>query len=1423
MITLRTLYKILIVCASLGTVYFVLIAQEPSIYPEKKEHPAESESIYREGDWGSYILNKEYYLDDRYSNDDGDSFEVDGDIRLGVVYGHSYFPNNKYRLNADDIAQSSKISEGFNPQNSFQVLMQGHSGKRLTVLVDHDSTREDSLENRYIIQYRAVKDDEALRSLDAGDVDINFQGSRYLSYYSEADKAYGIDTVFKKGNFSFHGFGAVPKGEEQVDSFLGRSRDNSITIPEYQFERNKYFQIEPFIRYDGIKDIGVIQSMSAASFYSTVIFTSAPVNPKQYRCSNVNIQSGSLEMWGDSLTAASNPSFFNNANLSGFFEKYSEGVDYTVNYTTGVITLLRQIRSDSRVFALYRLSGGQATSDPCARTDVVSGKNFVYLKYGSEIEEDSNRNLVLDSGEDRTGDGILNHDMYEIRSRYFIGDKNIDNTRVKVVVKKDGYVFSGSDLEKVGIYSIDGVSGMLQYELREPFRSILSESAKIIYEKYSSNLYTISRYTMDIGYVKEKPSYQLSQSPVVEGSVNVRVNGTSIASSLYTVDYEGGGVSFNDANNPTINENSKVEIRYQYSSQLNVNKEFAGGARCEYVLNDILRFGGSALYKRSGFSEYAPTAGSEPESLAVYEADSSIYLGPSRLGEIASGFTGKNIGEVPAEIKGYAEYARSYRNTNTFGKAIVDDIENADSGESVNLAENEWFLSSMNQSYSQTNRAKLLYKYYRDPSSPSDLYGEGHSAKDIPYSVKPGPYQISGGHIKDGSGQQIDDQQSLVFNADFATGVCASAGVRIDSESDVSGLDYIEVWYRSAGGSGSVNLSFDLGAISEDSDSDGVLDTEDTNRNGVLDYDFENGVYEDKGYTFNPGVSQTTIVGSGCGLNSLTKGDGVLSSEDINNNGIMESLERNISFPGSKAFSEDDVSYSPLQVNLADTSWKCAKIYLRRSALTEDDLYTLRNVSALRMNLVQGAGASTAQIWVDSIRLVSTRWSDIRVDGTATEDTDVIKSTLVDTVNNSEYRDHSFPKERRGDYESLYGEISDLGMYSEKETALSLQYNGTSSHLYSAGNILQRSVDLRNYENISFWYNSRELQSGDALRVDLGSSAIDYDSYEFPLQTKGSWVKVNLDLEEGSASKVGSTGNPNRRKVRYINVGVKSSGQGRIWINNFIATKPKTLRGDAQWYEGSIGLKRPVYITKKLKPVMDKVLVSYTSKRNNDTFSCPGFTEGENREENVVKTEAVILPGLSMQCELKSTQTSTDSAEEYSPIRSHERSLVFGLAGISDDQNTKYGLDYSVIGSENIFEYNSVETVIKNKEKKTAQTPVLYFQRKSFFLSSVESDLGIRLNNMFSHTSRDNPYAGSPEEEMYQNSIFDYSYSIKNKYVSILHKGDIEAKENVRWLESDENSDNKVRGDYHFPFFHSDENYKYIEREKPVFAFVESV
>ncbi|MCP4135623.1 MAG: hypothetical protein GY754_31940 [bacterium] len=1373
---------------------------------------------YRKGDWDRYVIGPEYQALSQqdpstmlYQGDDVNIHSY-GSMRLALNYGGSVYTDDKYRQYDEDTAASRVIESGFVPTQEMQLHMEGKIGKRLTVYIDHDSRKED---NRYLMQYRAVRDDEIIREINAGEIDIKFNHSKYAVYDNSSAKGMGLDVTLKKNDLQVKAFGSITRGNSEVETFTGKSSPGSHTVAEYQYIKRAYYQLEPFKRYDNISSTASLPS-GAAAYTSLVTFTSAPADIAAYSLSSVNISSSQFELYMDDQNAYNN---YNAITLSldgGYYTKLVSGSDYTINYTTGLITFLKDVPQNARIFAAYSLQSG-STADPSARTDVspFTGRYFVFIKYGYSIDEDADDDFTLDVGEDKNGDSQLNLDIYEVRSFYYTGEKYLLSNNFRMQFFKENEVMTGSTVTALGSYTIDYARGIVGFTLREPFKSF---NSGVYLENQPTTVYVDSRYKMAIDYYREARSFQLKHFNIIPNSVRVKVNGRVLSASLYTIDHTSGFLFFPDPNNPLVGPATAIEVRYEYLPFGAQGQAFVGGLRADYKINRSLNLGGSVLFTRTSSSEEISNVNDSPTETALFEGDAALHLDEKRIAEFANLVGGTRRKKVPVEIKAYGEYARSYKNVNSFGKGLIDNMESTEEIVGISVSEKDWVLSSMPSSYTQTDRGQLFYKFYRSLSEPETLQGESYSSTSVDYSVKPGPYNVASGHVSN-SIQETSSQRSLVLDFDFTSGNCVSIAARKLSTGavDFSGLQYVEISYKYTGTTGeAVDIHFDLGKIKEDSDEDSVFDTEDANSNGYLDTDPSAGLYEDRGYAFNG--NNTTTVGSGPGLDYTTSGDGVLNSEDLNGNGILDTTELAYTIPDSSA----SISVT------GSSTWTKKRIYIDRSSLTSAQTDILREVEAMRLYLVKNGSTNTGTVYIDNIKFVSSRWSSIVLDKNSSLSVSTeLKATIINSINDDDYRSEAFLFSEKDVYKSLYGDKTDSELSSESESALQLAYAIPSNTSVSITRRFSTPLDIRFYKTMNLWLNVRDSLSG-TIGIIIGSSDNDYVEYQFPPDYANVWREKKLKLisdSQGDIEVYSSTGTVDMKRIAYITFVIyDAAGSGTIWLNDIYVSEPETLSSGAHWYEGELRITKPLFRTDGGVPILSDIHIKYIQKGHDANFSTIAMNTTDIEEEyKEVYSSVNILPNWNATVDFITEDSETDSLNEEVIESKRGTSSRNSLSVVSDYVSNinavpSVKVSYKHDSYTNYRDETISSTRTTKKTETSTHTPVIAIneQIRDFLWGHFSLKI---LTNMFfkkeeiERTTVDQldekekrQKSGTSFDINYRNKVFYFRPTLavgSEEIIALSGKGTV----NDMGVYSD------VESSFHFPLVYGN-NFKFVERNK---------
>ncbi len=1298
-------FKIIAFLAVLGSAAVMIFAAEltrvvdeyytEDTVAENEKKPSEEIApypTYDYGDWEKHIHRSSESLYSTSSKADDESILIEFKMPINFSYGKSFYTNSKYQTNVEDEPSSADVTEGYYSSMNYMLKVNGYVNDSLYLNIDHDSERENTDENIYEIIYNSTDPESFLQQFKIGNIQVDFNKSQFTFYDNSSQRATGFSTVFKKNNLTFEMFGIVNENLSAVDYFTGFKKNDNIKLREYQYVRRKFYQIEPFKRYDNKTTPPNVSSIAARR--GLIAFTSAPqtavppVSMDQYSLSAVNVTAGSLEIFRDDQIGSNNSNSIQFPGDDGFFDKLSQGADYSVNLQTGEIEFSEPLGRSDRAVALYNISGS-ATSDPSAQN--LNGKIFIYLKYGESLSS-----IEVDAP-------TKGYDVYEIRSRYYLGNTDITSGSFDVAFSDERGTLQSPQIRLLGGYNVNYSEGYMLFNLREPFRTNLSDTKEnFLYSQTEiSNMYVYSEFSIESSYNINSGNVMLSHNNIIPESVSVKIDKNLVSSSLYTVDYLTGEINFDKSYAASVSQNAEVEIKYQYKNEEESESSFIAGARADYALNKNINLGTSLLYSQDSNVYEIPDIDSAPKSNLVGEVDAELNYSAEYLTKLLKPLLGMR--EVPFSYRGYCEYARSVMVVNTFGYGLIDDFDSPGSALNIKLNDDNWILASPPNSLLQSERTQLKYKYYRDPADDYKLKGDGFDYFDIAYGVKPGPYNIAERYLE-------KNDISLVLDFDFNGAdsyACAAVQSLDEQAADFSALQYVEIVYRSAGGNGMVDMSFDLGRINEDSDADGILDTEDRNHNGYLDSDPSLMIFEDSGYVFNPLSELETRIGSGPRINYQTKGDGVLTSEDLNGNSQMDNAEDVITFPSVKALINGAAGQTTLTIDMTDTSWKKVRIYLDRKSLSSADFELLRKCEALRFYITADNNAvDEGRIFINSIDLVMLDWNEIRINGLLNDDAEKLKVSFVDTVGDGEYSSNSFSKKEKDEYEKLF---SNAAEENSSEGALEISYlnldgvppNGSVTRKFA------KSLDFSMYDKLNLWLNVRSFTPGDNIEIIFGRSSWEFFVYNYTFNSADNWQKIQLKLNENASdgiSYTGRNGNADLTEINYITVKINGNS-GRFWINNIYVSDPQDVTGQAFYAENSLQSERALILHENRK-YLDNTGLKHVFKYVEGSFMSP--------ERNDFGTEIVF----------NSIDFKTDVIRKMGTSVNYSRENK-----ISDEflfyQNENFSYNYlfnhdNLIFPDLSFKYG--QNILENKSEESVSTS-LYIKESFFNFYSFYTEL----------------------------------------------------------------------------------------------------
>ncbi|MDD5101763.1 MAG: hypothetical protein PHH62_02120, partial [Endomicrobiaceae bacterium] len=760
---------------------------------------------------------------------------------------------------------------------------------------------------------------------------------------------------------------------------------------------------------------------------------------------------------------------------TGNFIKLVAGTDYSIDYNTGVITFKTTLSKQYVVAIDYQFSDGTWLSDSST------------ISPGSpQVIKDVNNTTAL-STELYTFYSLGNYQItkYNGRDNFILEVRDLNNSVPTIINPGNKSVPKYPNVEGYdanitvdfdnGIFNLQPINGF-------PLHDDLYTSATHRYNFITEYQYKVKIFNLRTDIVP------MSEKVIIDG-VTLKINDD------YVIDYDAGIVTI--LKEDLIKDSSTIDISYDYSP---LGGTSAGstlvGLRSQYAFNNQLSVGGSFIYEFSAEDTTLPDLYSTPSSTFVGEVDSKI-----KDVEITDGL----------KMSASAEYAMSQYIENTTGKAIVESMEGAKQEDSLTLIDDQWFYSSTPNSINVGYDTKAItWKNY-------DVEKK---------TIDPNLEIVSG-----------EKQQVMDLTYDLTACEHVSIGqVLSDSGYDFSDKLYLEIWVKGDFRYTTVQLDY-ASNISEDSDRNYILDTEDTNGDGLIS------PWEDVGRNFQ---NKTTTYG----VSKIGANNGKLDTEDLNTNNILDKYELNLN---------SFILNTYLDTN--KTTWQRLQIPLD---MTNQDLW--RNTKIARITL---SGDRQGTITIGKISVVGNKWEASK------------SNSLSDFEISSIGRDN--PKYisllTNSDYQSLYDIDSSI---IRDEQSLDLSYNSSSSNdeFYAKTTYISSAIDVSSYEKFKFFLyvsSSTAIESGNESEfiMRIGGDSDNYFQYTLPItkDLKDKWTLIAIKQEGYGATAQWSTedthiskvGSPSLQQISFIQTGIKTkqADAGEIWVNEIHVKDSKSKDGNA--------------------------------------------------------------------------------------------------------------------------------------------------------------------------------------------------------------------------------------------------------------------
>ncbi|GAB4318975.1 MAG: hypothetical protein Kow0074_08510 [Candidatus Zixiibacteriota bacterium] len=732
-----------------------------------------------------------------------------------------------------------------------RFTIEGTVGSKVSVKVDQDSERQTDLENRIQIRYKGDEDD-ILQSVEAGNTTLSLPNTRYVGYSQRIQGLFGFKAEAQLGPLDFTMIASQEKGNTVRNRFTAGATGQQVSFRrDYQYARYRFFdigrvgdsvllrdgdQVVRFELYELINTTEVTRGKGGVAYENvTNPGVVEQVSPIRSRFELLGQQGSD---WVLVTEDANRPlPYIKFKNQQSRIETKTLAYYMEVN-RNGSRIQFGSVSGDSLQLQLLKRSN-PSPDDPFWDAE---WKNV----YDLGLRNIDYNEFQLDIYKGQPGDEQNPANVNHQNSVPYLQILGLDRTNASGSPGADGLVDNNRAI-------LDLEAGLLIFPDPRPFDSdvgyspnpafadsTLNERVPAIYETDNyTELQKETKYYFRLVSRSRSTNISLQQVNILPESEVITFNGRRlIKGSDYQIDYGIGQVTL--LRDEFLDPTGELTVDYEYAPFLTAEKKSLFGIRGEYHPNNNFRTGATFLYKGSKATDRPAQLGQEPFRDLVLDYDVFWRTQPGVFTKMADAVPLVKT-EAPSNLSIEAEIARSMPNPNTKGEVFIDDFESARQAYSLGILRETWTIASPPIDlelfepkpargsydpaliwYNPYDQFKITDIYDREVQNNSEdrthvLVLRFDPTKSVLYDDSTNNRREVWGGIMNGLPRGVWDQTRaelieirmgvIAYNDDGSYGVPDSLGT----------------------------LHIDLGRISEDVNLDGQSNTEDVNRNGILD------------------------------------------------------------------------------------------------------------------------------------------------------------------------------------------------------------------------------------------------------------------------------------------------------------------------------------------------------------------------------------------------------------------------------------------------------------------------------------------------------------------------------------------------------------------------------------------------------------
>ncbi|PIE53068.1 hypothetical protein CSA37_02925 [Candidatus Fermentibacteria bacterium] len=1073
----------------------------------------------------------------------GGQLDISGHQTISLSGVSHIYPN---RVNVE--GESSSLFPDLKMEQQLRVRLDGTIGEKIHVAVDHDSQRQIGSDYSVSLSYDG-EEEEIIQSIELGDVNLSITGPEFISYSIPHQGLFGAKLLAQAGPFDFTAIASKEGSSTESSDFVGQASLVTDSILDIHPANNYFFRPWP-------------DSVAAPAIASIEVFiddgdatNNLETGAIQGSCF-VPTPSGDLvaeEKWWDILTPGIDGDYV--LVDSGRTIRFLTPVNDTYDVAVALVTVNGDTVGTAPPGGPYNLKwikqSNPLPSDPTWNYEM---RNYYFLGANNIVRESFNCDIFLQ----RPGEEPISTQNGIPFTRILGLDTNGDGLMYDEEVTMDwenGFIIF-PDTRPFMSDSLAYTNNFI-YTERNPTASQSLYYMRVSY-RAASTTYSLGH----MGIVEGSERVTLKVSGVER---------TLIRDQDYSIIYEVGLLTLmGEAADLAQDPANTLRVTFEYVPFFSSVSKTLLGARMVYNAGAHSWIGGTMMYESASSSEKRPRVGEGEFGTTVFDVDMHFEARPEFMTD-AVNLMPLISTEAESRVVLEGEVAMSLPAGEN--RAWVDDMEGSESAFPLGQSRESWFYPSMPRNGSENLFPVGDFRWYNvtDRWSLQDIIpGEtGPEARRNLNSIlqfvftpsQENPSASWGGFQRciERYGTDFSKKTHLSLYV-RPTGCALDGNLYIDLGERIDEDTY---WLQRVGDELVRRANGELDT--EDVNSDGIRSsTEDTGLDTLMSQD-------EPGFSSsNPDPNQDDYYWNNTNTDLTTRymylnnceGNGRLDTEDLNRNGILDRTNTfyRISIP---------LSNSPYIISTnPENGWMLIQIPLDDSSLvTVPELLcqgepTWEKITYARIWVDGFTQQDTLEFY--DIGLVGNRWQPDRVRlfddiGIPVASGESFTVSVVNNRENSDYMNNPPPGIDPGNDEN--GNL-------KLEQSISLDCeNIASGHQGVARQSFYTNESYILYRKISFPFKG--TADGGEVFLQIGRDSLNY--YEVTADITTSWQQVEVELQdlvdlktlkdqsgfdELRDGNLAVVGNPSLAEILVLGLGVRNTDSGvftgSVWVDDIV-------------------------------------------------------------------------------------------------------------------------------------------------------------------------------------------------------------------------------------------------------------------------------